>query len=594
MSAWRQFLQDLRDSPSFGRDRANLISAFSIGTTALLLNAVVMLLLLPLMLFPDDRDFATLTQNIEFGQLLALILLGGAAAFATFLIPLRLVTVLWGPRIGRYFDQVVLSGITPLRFLIGKATSQNLFVALILFLLLPWLVLILTVGGVEWTVFLANLAVVWLYCMALALVMLWLSLYFNELLAMLLVTGGAVVFAVLGCIPMPYQPFVVTPFPVLLHGVYTRIPELEGWVQSTWFTEFVASVLALSGVIVASLVAITIGPLYGIIRENSTFGEVVRSGDSRRKRWFRLRYHIQRPSEIAFFYENRGLLFRRCEGLLRWGVVFCGLTLLSLTASAALMLAMVEFQVVQATAGRAQWWIYDFHATTLAIHAVGVALAVFLFSHTLNTTWLEIPLIAGRRVRVATLDTLAFATFLALSTAACVATPFVFENAYTEALGISMFPEVQYGTRGHPVDYLQVTVAGSLAFSMAGLVLYLTQRMICLWTWLRSAALAATAALYTGLICLMPLAFAATVMEFPELRAVTWLQETALQVAMVSPAMVVMAVFRELGGDFPAEPSLAPFFVTHAVLAVLLLVAIRRRGRRVRSGYLNVVDQEGG
>ena len=183
----KRLVNFFRDSPTYGRDRATLISGFSIGTAGLLLNGAVLMLVLPLLLDPDDRDFRLLTENLEFGQLLALALLGGATAFATLLIPLRLLTVFWGPRVGRYFDQVVLSGITPLRFVIGKATSQNLFLGLVLFLLLPYLVLSLTLGGVNWQFFLAGLFLVWLYCMALALVTLWVSLYLNELLAALVV-----------------------------------------------------------------------------------------------------------------------------------------------------------------------------------------------------------------------------------------------------------------------------------------------------------------------------------------------------------------------------------------------------------------------
>ncbi|MDA1249527.1 MAG: hypothetical protein O2820_09910 [Planctomycetota bacterium] len=77
MNAFRRFIDLFRDSPTYGRDRANLISGFSIGLTALLLNGAVMMLVLPLMLDPNDRDFRDITENVEFGQLLALILLGG-------------------------------------------------------------------------------------------------------------------------------------------------------------------------------------------------------------------------------------------------------------------------------------------------------------------------------------------------------------------------------------------------------------------------------------------------------------------------------------------------------------------------------------
>src|SRR5690349_4413117 len=114
MNAVRRIFDYFADSPTFGRDRAALISGFSIGTASLLLNFAVLMLAMPVLIDPDDPAFRQMTEQLEFGNLLALILLGGASAFATFLIPLRLVSVFWGPRVGRYFDQIVLSGISPL------------------------------------------------------------------------------------------------------------------------------------------------------------------------------------------------------------------------------------------------------------------------------------------------------------------------------------------------------------------------------------------------------------------------------------------------------------------------------------------------
>ena len=116
MKLLRKINAALFDSPTFGRDRANLISGFTIGSAGLLLNGAIMCFVMPLLFDPDDEWFRQVTEGIGFGQTLALILLGGATILATLLIPLRLVSVFWGPRIGRYFDQIVLSGISPTRF----------------------------------------------------------------------------------------------------------------------------------------------------------------------------------------------------------------------------------------------------------------------------------------------------------------------------------------------------------------------------------------------------------------------------------------------------------------------------------------------
>src|SRR5437879_2733323 len=100
MKAVRQFRKFFWDSPTYTRDRANLISGFTIGTAALLLNGSVLMFVAPLLFAPDDPGFQRLTDNLGFGQLMALILLGGASLFATMLIPLRLATVFFEPRVG--------------------------------------------------------------------------------------------------------------------------------------------------------------------------------------------------------------------------------------------------------------------------------------------------------------------------------------------------------------------------------------------------------------------------------------------------------------------------------------------------------------
>jgi hypothetical protein len=585
MKTLRRLVDLVRDSPTFGRDRANLVSGFTIGTTALLLNGAVLFLVLPLMLNPDDRDFRVITENIEFGQLLALILLGGATAFSTLLIPLRLLSVFWGPRIGRYFDQVVLSGISPLRFVIGKAMSQNLFLGLIFFLLLPYLVLSLTLGGVNPSLFFAGLFLVWLYCMQLALVTLWASLYLNELLAAFLVMSSATILSVLGCIPMPFQPFVLTPFPALMYPVYTSIPFFDGRIPTEFFLIFLSCTACMTTVSGAALFAIYLGPLYGIIRENSTFGEVVRSGDSKRKRWFRLRLHIQRPSEIAFFYENRSDTFRGSEGAIRWGIGFVGLVLLSSAVSLAVVYSMSAL-LLSRGGSPGSWWVYEFHTFYLVLHGCGLVLGILVFSHAMNSTYLRIPFIRGRTAVVSGLDTAVFLLFALVSTALSIGTPFYFEQMFASPLQVTLFPGLMYVTRGRTVDFVRVAVEGSIVISIAGLVVYALHRFFCLMTWLRSATFVGVAGAYCVGVCMMPLVVAMLFLEVFELRDLPLVAEWAPVLAMASPVTVIMSLFNEMGSRFPRDASTAPFYVVHGILLVIALFGIHRRGRRLRVLYL--------
>lgn len=596
MKALRRFLDSFRDSPTYGRDRANLISGFTIGTASLILNGAVLMLVAPLMASPDDRMFRTITDNMEFGQLLALILLGGATLFATLLIPLRLVTVFWEPRIGRYFDQVVLSGISPLRFVIGKATSQNLFLALSLFLLVPYLVLSLTLGGVDLGVFLAGLFLVWLYCMTLALVMLWVSLYLNELLAALVVISAAGMASMFGCCPFPVQPFVMTPFPALVYPLYASIPELDGTVSQRFLPVFFACAGCMAGLSGLALFGIALGPLYGIIRENSTFGEVVRDGDSKRKRWFRMRLHIQRSSEMAFFYENRSQVFLRNEGLLRWGLSSCGLAALSFAAYAVEIYTTTQFVRLATPTGR-PWWVLPFHCTTLTIHGVGLALAAILFSHAKNTTYLRLPFLLGRKVEVSKLDTVAFLMFLTLSTAGSIATPYVFDQINAGLTGYSIFPDrVDLGWRqANTIDLVRIAVEGTAIISVAGLTIYAFQRYLCLLTWLRSVTFVSLAVLYMIFVCLLPALIAVALLEIHEFRSFEPIAVHAPKIAAISPSMVIYYLLNgELGRPFPNDISTAPFYVVHIFALGLTLWALHRQGKKLRQAYLTApVERDG-
>lgn len=584
MNAARRFFGLFQNSPTFDRDRANLISGFTIGTTALVLNTAILIMVLPLMMDPNDRDFRTLTQNIEFGQLLGLILMGGAMVFATMLIPMRLGTVFMGPRIGRYFDQIVLSGITPLRFLIGKVTSQNLFLALALFLLLPWFVLVLALGGLEGPVFVGNLILVWLYCMMLAMVMLWLSLHMNEILAMLMLMFVFAIFCGLGCAPFPVQPFVVTPFPALMHSVYTAVGASDIDSTQTYFSAFSSCAMGMSVITCMAFAGIYLGPLYGIVRDNSTFGEVVKPGDSRRKRRFRFRLHIQRPSEIAFFYENRGNTFRRHEGLVRWGTTMICLLLPLVLAWTFFVSSQVRMVPNLIGNSWQQWWAAKFHVFCHVFHGFAMLIAVFLFSHARNTTYLRLPVLFGWKAKVAHLDWIGFVLILFLSTTAAIGVPLVFNLVVAAPAGTTVFPETYEYDGGNTIDYLRVSIEGTLALSVAGLTIYLLQRTICLYTWLKSAAMMIVAMFYVGFVCFMPMFIGIFSYEVIFRSDQAAFHSISRQIAAMSPFFFFLQLYQATPPEWWNAPAL-PFYILHSFMIVVCVVVMWQRSRRLQLDY---------
>lgn len=583
MKSLRRLLEYLWESPTYGRDRATLLTAFTIGTAALLLNGVVLMGLFPFVYAPDDFVFQQLTDQLGFGQVIAMVLLCGACVLATLLIPLRLSLIFLEPRISRYFDQVVLSGISPLRYVIGKAAAQNLFLALLLFLLIPYLVLSLTLGGVNFSFFVISLFLIWLYCLSLALATLWLSLYFNELLSAAFVIGVASLICVMGCRPLEFPIFALSPFPAFMSLVYASVStETEYPVMGFRQTALFCAVV-MTSFIGISTSGIFLGPLFGLIRENSMFGEVVRDGDSKRSRWLRFRQHIQRSSELAFFYQNRGPWFRNQEWLIRWGSGFCAMVALSLVGYAAT--AEIFRRNIPALGSSYTWVSEQFHYAVVMVHALGLLLAVLLFSHPRNTTLLRLPLFRGIRAEVAWLDTVAFGLFLAISTAGSLATPRLVEEYIARPAKVSVYLHSNQYESFDDLD--RYSYEATMIISVCAVVVYTMHRLFCLGMWMKSISLVAVGSLYLILVGALPfvisgsLAFALDSYRQPQHS------EWIFHITSLTPQIALMlAVQREMGSPFPQNMTQIPFYVFHALLLLMLLGRYRIQTRKLRQLYL--------
>jgi hypothetical protein len=70
-----------------------------------------------------------------------------------------------------------------------------------------------------------------------------------------------------------------------------------------------------------------------------------------------------------------------------------------------------------------------------------------------------------------------------------------------------------------------------------------------------------------------------------------WLADWGPTLIMMSPIGVLAHLFNEM--RLPPEMSTAPFFMVHALLIVLALLAMRRSGRTLRPLYLTSPLREG-
>jgi len=585
MSLWHSVFS----SPTWLRDRATLFSGGMVGLTALILNSVLLLGLLLLTQAPEA--FESLLQQFSFGELMGPMLLTGVVSVLTLIVPLRLTGLLMGPRLFRYFDQIILSGISPLQFMIGRIVSQNLYLLLVLFLLLPWLTLVLALGGIDWPVFLGNLFLVWLYCMMLATVMAWLCLYMPEWAAMGLLISLAAVSCGLGMAPLSGQPFVFTPLPAFLQPLFVGYGSMISgdFVVRSYFSVFLSCAAAMSVVSLGALLGVHLGPLWGLVRENSSFGEVVYEGDSKLKRRLRFRYHIQRPSEITFFYQNRGGWLRSSEGLIRWCTV---LTIILVLAVPGWLLWKVSLDgAIAAAAGKIslQRGLIPYAITAQLLHGATLILAVILFSQGVHTTLQRIPFVFGWRIRVSALDWAGFLLVLVVSTIVCLRLTTPLGPHLMTAVGAAI-AELGFGSSGvaeslSGVRPEHVSRDVTLITGACAITVYLLQRLLCLVCWLKTMAASISAGLWFGCVCLLPAIAGGYLMQavplFPHQ------QRIGHQLMLLSPLIAWSERFNQAPRSFGHGNSLMGFFGLQLVLCVLLGLLVFRRERQLRIKLAN-------
>jgi hypothetical protein len=584
-----QFPEFIRSSPTWIRDRSGLLSGYLVGLTALILNAGMLGMIA--LLIDSPSSFRRLLQTLDFGSLLGLLLCGGAIAAVTLLVPLRQTGLFLAPRIGRYFDQIVLSGISPMRYMAGTIVGQNLFFALILFLMLPWFALALSIGGMHITTFLGNLFLIWLFSMLLAVSTAALSLYLSEPLAFAAITAGSLILTLISILPIPLQPGLITPVPALLASVpqlmMATAPMLGS--QLGYAEIFLLTTVCMSGGIVVGLLQLHFGPLFGLIRDNSAFGEVVHQGDNRLKRRFRFRLHIQRPSELAFFYQNRSHFLTRWEGLIRWGGSLLLLGTLAGFGCTLLFagLRMIIISTSTAQAANAGYITAVVQAAYVAgqLGTAGTALlAVLLFSHNRSTFGMPVSVVPGIRLRVSTLD---WASFLLVTGGTATTVSLILLDAAgpcQQQLSVAVGQSSDYIAQFGRISLKRWAVEPQLIVATAALTVYLLQRNFCLYFWSRLMAGFLTGFLWFFGMAIVPLVMGMMLHERAfriEILDRNW--ELGLPLALLSPIMASIVRFAEGPYNLAWNRPLTGFYglniATWLVLGAVLFLRERRMKR---------------
>ena len=572
MNAWRQSARELADSPNLGRDLATLLSSWRL---AVWYSALMFLILATLgisLLVLHNSGSGEMTARLGLGQYVAVLQFLAVTAFLTAFVPLRCSGVFEGPRWQRYFDQIVLSGISPTRYLAGKVVGANVFFVTVLAATVPFLIFTVGLGGVSPGYVAAALATLWLYANLLIFSTLCAGVFASELLSTAAVIGLFGFLFIVGLFPLPPLVGLWSPAHLLVAPFYAAADRPEANELALVFgglrvglgnvPVFVTGAIVLGGF---EALFVLLGPLRCFTLPTSTFGEVVMRGDAKRSRFARNRPELQRRTEMCFFYENRPAWLDRHEVPLRWG----GLVAIVLLTTGAL------FLMPHANVGSLN--NDAFFVINALLFCLLIGLATIVFSNDHST---EKALVAwgARRFRAGTVDTLAFLLVAGVILGAAFGLP-----ALREAVSGGTW--LRGGRSGTRLAYTFLFLAP--LFLLFVLEYYALVRLFGLLFWSRTGGwLGATAVFAVGIV-LVPLGLGMLLAEGSGglLAALPVARLVGAWIAWLSPVVPIMMTVDP--GGAPSELKsihgwgLAVNIALHLGLFLMFTLLAWRRYRRI-------------
>ncbi len=566
------------DGPTRARDLAAMFAPGMLALWMCFLHATIGGALGGMLFYSaSEHDAVARASSIlGLGQYLAVTLLLAFGVLFTLVIPMRAAGTIEMPRLGRYFDQLVLSGVAPARLFGGRLVAVNAFGLLLVAGAMPYAIFALSLGGTRAAYVVIGFVALFAYANVLALATLAAGVFMHEALAALVVIAAAGGVYFLGLFPIP-APLVgaLTPSSLLVRPYWEAtgsLAELDAYVGSRGgaangvlaFLNGVDPLLLylVGAAVLAALfaLALCLGPARCLVHETGAFGEVVMDGDTRRAGFMRKRFVLRRRSELAFFYENTPASIRRWEAPLRYGTWLTVFFLATAGASATTIGVAHLFRSYQ-------WY-------ALAMFELGILLGLACLVFTSDRATLGTRLSCGaRRASVAALDPIAFVAIAALVTFATRFLPRLLDQA-----GL-MWVVPPSDPRDYQGRMLDVAMPMTLVCVVQ---VYAAAQFLACKAWNQAVALLSASGLMfvvwfapwvTALIMLEGARYAG-----PQLPAIG----IVASLSPLTPYTVAFDSSSRLGRLLVTHGDLAlAFGVQLALVGVLALAALARRGRLV-------------
>lgn len=299
----------LGENPHVGRQ---LASSFTAGKLAMTFQLVAGTLLV--------------ANGVALGNLVTdesgLLARGGAGRFLGFLsflvlqglltliLPVRTLGAIDGPRVDRVFDQVVVTGLSPIRLHLGNWALTFLFGLGVLATSLPFLLNAYLLGGISSGEILAGYALLAAYSVLVITLTLAFSLQERERVIAALASLLLLIVSLVGVAPVPPALALLTPLRTFARPLLEGTPVVSSWhvdptVHLWTLSPLAYQILLWCLVTLLCAGALCLGPALRFGPELSSFGSAAGEGGGRRPFFRNARVLLERRVELRFFYENR-------------------------------------------------------------------------------------------------------------------------------------------------------------------------------------------------------------------------------------------------------------------------------------------------
>lgn len=310
---------DIYYSPTAFRDWKAMLGGIRIGLIMTLTHGFVLgTLICVVILNSEDRSIRNFFSQGDLGGLFNFSSSLGLFVGITLFAPFYLLGIFEAPRWKNYFDQIVVTGLSPFSYILGRIFTGMTIIGLMVLNMFPYFVFAESLGSIDEFHFLYSLFLCMYWGLVLMVFFVTISLIFHEFMSLVAVLCFAFFFAFLGVMPVPGILGGLSPTRFLIlqnaNSLFTQNSSSSSEVVYVLYNYaslgywnipiFLYTPLMFTLLLYLCYRFLKVGPRHTLIPGLNNFGVVALPGDHKKKGFFRMRFHLKRQMDRFFFFEN--------------------------------------------------------------------------------------------------------------------------------------------------------------------------------------------------------------------------------------------------------------------------------------------------